>query len=92
MQGLARFGSGRMNISKGEMVVEAVLAPFLVAAADGRIVGILVGAKHHVPNRKVCEVLRVVPVLVMDPVCFRALHEATQPTGGVDVPVVEKLG
>jgi hypothetical protein len=55
------------------------------------VLGILVGPEHHVPPHDVAVIVQVTFVLVMDSVHFGTLEKVTNPSGGSDIRVIEKL-
>ena len=80
-----------MNISKNQHVFESILAPTLVAAPSFECLRIFEGAKEHVPERNVREVVCVMAKLMMDPVRFWPLENETNPRGRFDIPMIEEL-
>ena len=66
MQRLKLFGARCMDIPKNEHVFKTIFPPILVTAASLELLWILEGAKQHVPNGDVREVVGVVAKLMMD--------------------------
>src|ERR1700675_495701 len=80
-----------MNISKNQHVLESILAPTLVAAPSLECLRIFEGAKEHVPERNVREVVCVMTELMMDPMRFWPLENETNPRWRFDIPMIEKF-
>lgn len=78
-----------MNILKGEHCAEAFFLIRIEAACLGRSFRIVISAEDDVPDGKIGVVLRVVVMLVVYAMGFRALEDRPEPTGRPDVPVVE---
>ena len=83
------FDSFLMQIPEGQNVFETIFPPIIEAASGAEPNWIFEGLEHHVPNRKIGEIVRVMFVLMMDSVGFRSLNDKAEPMRSVDVPVVE---
>jgi hypothetical protein len=68
-----------MNTAKDQHVFESVLAPILVAAASLKCLWILEGAKEHVPDWNIGEIICVMTKLMMDAMGFGPLENETNP-------------
>ena len=66
MQRLEFFRARCMDIPKNEHVFKTIFAPILVAAAPFEFFWIPKGAKQHIPNGDVREVVGMVLKLMMD--------------------------
>ena len=91
MQRRKFFCVGRVNIAEKQHLFEPILAPPLVSASTFECLWILEGAKEHVPQRDVREVIGVMTEFMMHPMRFRSLENKTNPRGRFDVPMIEEL-
>jgi hypothetical protein len=91
MQRRKFFCAGRVNIAEEQHVFESILAPLFVSASTFESLWILEGAKEHVPQRDVREVVGVMTKLMMNPVRLRPLEKETNPRRRFDIPMIEKL-
>ena len=80
-----------MEIAKREDILKPILFLAVESAPRNWLICIAKGPEEHVPDRKICEILSMVAVHVMNPVGFGALEEETHRAGSFDVPVIEKL-
>src|SRR5205085_5136175 len=94
-QELKRFGFAivcrRVHIAKCEHVFEPIFAPTLETAFPRRPARIVQCAEKPVPNRQVGEVLRMMPILVMNAMRFGPLDEMADPTRRLDVPMIKEF-
>jgi len=81
----------RVNISKNQHVLESILTPTLVTAPSFECLRIFEGAKEHVPERNVPEVVCMMTELMMDPMRFWPLENETNPRGRFDIPMIEEF-
>ena len=91
MQRRELFQAGRVNIAKGQHVLEPIFTPTFVPALSLERLRILEGAKEHVPERNVREVVGVMPELMMDAVRFGPLENETNPQRCFDIPMVKEF-
>jgi|GEM_PF-3775370 len=68
-----------VNIAKGENVLKPVFTPVVKSARCMKASRILKRLKQHVPNWKVCEIVGVVFVLVMNAMGFWSLNDKSHP-------------
>ena len=83
--------AGRVNIAEKQHLFEPILAPPLVSASTFECLWILEGAKEHVPQRDVREVIGVMTKLMMNPMRFRSLEKEANPRRRFDIPMIEEL-
>jgi hypothetical protein len=80
-----------VDITENEHVVESVLTPRFITAATTEFRRVLECAKENIPDRKVSEIVRVMPELMMYPMRFRPLKDEAEPARRVNIPVVEEF-
>ena len=81
-----------MHLAESEQILESILAPIVEAAFARRLVRIVQRAEEPIPNRQVGEILRVMSILMVDPMRFGSLHKMANPARRPDVPMVEVFG
>lgn len=91
MQSRELFRRGRMNIAEDQHVFEPVLAPTLVTAFPFKLFWIFKRAKEHVPKWNVGEIVCMMTKLMMNAMGFRPLEDESEPSGSVDVPMIQEF-
>jgi hypothetical protein len=80
-----------MHVAKRDHVFETIFSPIIVATAPPKLCRVLEGAKDHVPDREISEVVGVMTELMMNAMGLRALEEVAEPSRCFDIPVIEKF-
>ena len=80
-----------VQVAKDEHLSETLFTRRIETAA-GRTGGrVFQGAEECVPERKIGEVIGVMPKLMMNAVRLRALHDKAEPARGADIPMIKIL-
>ena len=82
---------GRMNIAKEKHVFESILALLFISAATFECFRISDGAKEHVPQWDVREIVGVMMELMVHLMRFRPLENETNPRRRFDIPMIKEL-
>jgi hypothetical protein len=80
-----------VHISKNQHVFKSILAPTLVTAPTFKFLRIFECPKEHVPKRNIREIICVMAELMMHAMRFGPLENKTEPSGSLDIPMIEEF-